>query len=75
MPSLSVKSWDADLVAVEVVGLLSAFAVFIGPVVYLCQGFVGIRVVIDIGIPVVRVDFLQQMAAVSDKSGFLFEVT
>ena len=26
MPSLSVKSWDADLVAVEVVGLLAAFS-------------------------------------------------
>ena len=31
---------DADLVAVEVAVLLSAFAVFVGPVVYLCQGFV-----------------------------------
>ena len=75
MPSLSVKSWDADLVAVKVVDLLDAFSVFIGPVVYLCQGFVGIRVGIDIGIPVVRMDFLQQMAAVPDKCGFLFEVT
>ena len=33
-------SWDADLVAVEVVGLLAAFAFFVGPVVDLCQGFV-----------------------------------
>ena len=32
-------SWDADLVAVEVVGLLATFAFFLGPVVYLCQGF------------------------------------
>ena len=31
---------DADLVAVEVVGLLAAFAVFASPVMYLCQGFV-----------------------------------
>jgi len=30
----------ADLVAVEVVGLLAAFAVFFGPVMYLCQRFV-----------------------------------
>ena len=30
----------ADLVAVEVVGLLAAFAVFFGPVMYLCHGFV-----------------------------------
>ena len=29
-------SRDADLVAVEVVGLLAIFAVFVGPVVYLC---------------------------------------
>ena len=27
---------DTDLVAVEVVGLLDAFAFFVGPVVYLC---------------------------------------
>lgn len=33
-------SLDADLVAVEVVGLLAAFAFFVGPVMYLCQGFV-----------------------------------
>ena len=72
MPSLSVKSWDADLVAVEVVNLLDA--VFVDPVAYLRQGVVGIRVGRDIGIPVVRKDFLQQMAAVPDKSGFLFEV-
>ena len=31
---------DADLVAVEVVGLLAAFAFFVGPVVDLCQRFV-----------------------------------
>ena len=37
-------SWDADLVAVEVVGLLDAFSVFIGPVMYLCQGFVAVLV-------------------------------
>ena len=37
-------SRDADLVAVEVVGLLDAFAFFVGPVVYLCvpQPHVGI---------------------------------
>ena len=68
-------TWDADLVAVEVVGLLSAFAVFIDPVVYLCQGFVAVGIGVDIGISAVRVDFLQQMAAVPDKCDFLFEVT
>ena len=35
-------SWDADLVAVEVVGLLAVFAFFIGPVMYLFQGVVGV---------------------------------
>ena len=29
MPSLSVKAWDADLVAVELVGLLAAFSFFV----------------------------------------------
>ena len=51
-------SWDADLVAVEVVGLLAAFSVFVGPVVDLCQGFVAVGVGVDIGIPAVRLDFL-----------------
>ena len=31
-------SLDADSVAVEVVGLLADFAVFVDPVVYLCRG-------------------------------------
>mgnify|MGYP000763412072 CR=1 FL=1 len=35
-------SWDADLVAVGVVGLLAAFAVFVGPVAYLRQGVVAV---------------------------------
>ena len=46
-------SWDADLVAVEVVGLLAAFAVFVGPVMYLSQGFVAVGVGVDIGISAV----------------------
>ena len=66
-------SWDTDLVAVEVVGLLVAFAFFVGPVVYLCQGFVAIGIGVDIGIPAVRVDFLQEVAAVPNESDFLFE--
>ncbi len=52
-------SWDADLVAVEVVGLLSVFAFFVGPVVDLCQGFVTVGIGVDIGIPAVRLDFLR----------------
>ena len=67
-------SWNADLVAVEVVGLLSVFAVFGCPVMYLCQRFVGVLIGIDISISAVRVDFLQQMAAVPNEAGFLFEV-
>ena len=44
---------DAALVAVEVVGLLAAFAVFVGPVMYLSQGFVAVGVGVDIGISAV----------------------
>ena len=44
---------DADLVAVEVVGLLAAFAVFVGPVMYLSQGFVAVGVGVGIGISAV----------------------
>ena len=51
-------SWNADLVAVEVVGLLAAFAFFVGPVMYLCQRFVAVGIGVDIGIPAVRLDFL-----------------
>ena len=32
----------AVFIAVEVVGLLAAFAVFVGPVMYLRQGFVAV---------------------------------
>lgn len=38
-------AWDVDLVAVEVVGLLSAFAVFVVPVAYLCQRVRNCRIV------------------------------
>lgn len=68
-------SWDADLVAVEVAGLLAAFAVFASPVMYLRQRLVGILIGVDVSIPAVRVDFLQQMAAVPNEAGFLFEAT
>ena len=33
---IAVLARDADFVAVEVVGLLAIFAVFVGPVAYLC---------------------------------------
>ena len=66
-------SRDADLVAVEVVDFLFAFAVFVGPIAYLCQGFVAVGIGVDIGIPAVRLDFLQEVAAVPNEAGFLFE--
>ena len=65
-------SRDADLVAVEVAGLLSAFAVFGCPIADLRQRFVAARIGVDIGISAVRVDFLQQTAAVSNEAGFVF---
>ena len=49
---------DADLVAVEVVDLLSAFALFGCPIADLRQRLVGVLVGVEIGIPAVRVDFL-----------------
>ena len=45
-------SRDADLVAVEVVDFLFAFAVFVGPIAYLRQGFVAVGIGVDIGIAV-----------------------
>ena len=51
-------SWDTDLVAVEVVGFLAAFAFFGCPVMYLCQEFVAFGIGVDICIPAVRLDFL-----------------
>jgi len=54
---------NADLVTVEVVGLLVAFIFFIGPVMYLCQRFVAEGIGVDIAIP-----------AVPNESGFFFEV-
>ena len=65
---------DADLVAVEVVGLLAVFTVFGCPIADLRQRLVGIRVSVDIGIPAVRVDFLQEMAAVPNEVSLVFEV-
>ena len=67
-------SRDADLVAVEVVGLLAAFAFFVGPVVYLCQRSVAVGIGVDIGISAVRLDFLQEVAAVPNEAGLVVEV-
>ena len=53
---------DADLIAVEVVGLLAALAVFVDLVADLCQGFVAVGIGVEIGISAVRLDFLQEVA-------------
>ena len=66
-------SRDADLVAVEVVDFLFAFAVFVGPVAYLCQRFIAVGIGVEIGIPAVRLDFLQEVAAVPNEAGLVFE--
>ena len=66
-------SWDADVVAVEVVGLLAVFVVFGCPIANLRQRFVTAWIGVDIGISAVRVDFLQQMAAVPNEAGLVFE--
>ena len=44
---------DADLVAVEVVGLLAAFAVFGCPIADRYEGFVAVGIGVDIGISAV----------------------
>ena len=55
-------SWDADLVAVEVVGLLASFTFFVDPVVYLCQRLVAVGIGVDIGISAIRVDILTNVS-------------
>ena len=67
-------SWDADLVAVEVVGLLASFTFFVDPVVYLCQRFVDVGIGVDIGISAVRSGFLQYMAVAPNEASMVFEV-
>ena len=52
-------SWDADFAAVEVVGLLADFSVFVGPVAYLRRRSVAVLVGVDIDISAVRLDFLR----------------
>ena len=49
---------DADLVTVEVMGLLAAFAIFGCPIAYLYQRFVAVGIGVEIGISTVRLDFL-----------------
>ena len=38
-----------------------------------CAGVIAVGIGVDIGIPAVRLDFLQEVTAVPNKSGFLFE--
>ena len=67
-PSLTVGHLprQADLVAVEVVDLPSGFARFVLPFANLRQRFIRILVGIDVGIASVRVNFLQQVAVLSE---------
>ena len=67
-------SWNADLVAVEVVGLLASFTFFVDPVVYLCQRFVAAGISVDIGISSVQSGFLQYMAVAPNEASMVFEV-
>ncbi|OSI13909.1 hypothetical protein BV914_11410 [Neisseria dumasiana] len=64
---------NADLVAVEIIDLLSAFAFRIGVAVNLRQWFVTVLVGVDIGISAVAVHFLNQTAATPYKLGNVFE--
>ena len=67
-------SRNADLVAVEVAGLLSTFAVFVGPVADLRQGVVAVGIGVDISIPAGRINFLQEVALVPSEADLIFEV-
>ena len=71
---ISHLSRDADLVAVEVVGLLASFTFFVDPVVYLCQRFVAAGISVDIGISAVQSGFLQYMAVAPNEASMVFEV-
>ncbi|VEH88464.1 Uncharacterised protein [Neisseria animaloris] len=62
---------NADLIAMEIVGFLFAFKLFIGVVVNLRQRFVAVRIGVNVGVTPVGIHFLQQMAAVPNKSGFI----
>ena len=55
---------DADLVAMEIVGLLSVFAFCDCPIADLRQRFVGVLVGVDIGVEAVWIVFLQEVAAI-----------
>ena len=66
-------SWDADLVAVEVVGLLAAFTVFGCPIADLGQEGVAVGIGVDIGISAVRSGFLQYMAVAPNEASMVFE--
>ena len=63
------------MVAVEVVCFLAVFSFFVGPIADLRERFIAARIGVDISIPAaVQVDFLQQMAAVPNEAGLVFEV-
>ena len=69
-----ISFWLRFLSILAVVDLLAAFAVFGCPIAERYEGFVAVGIDVDIGMFAVRVDFLQQMAAVSNETGLVFEV-
>ena len=62
------------MVAVEVVCFLAVFSFFGCPIADLRERFIAARIGVDISIPAIQVDFLQQMAAVPNEAGLVFEV-
>ena len=55
-------------------GFVASFAIFVGPVVYLCQGVVAAGIGVDIGISAVRSGFLLYMAVAPNEASMVFEV-
>ena len=55
-------------------GFVVSFAIFVGPVAYLCQGVVAAGIGVDIGISAVRSGFLQYVAVAPNEASMVFEV-
>ena len=55
-------------------GFVASFAIFVDPVVYLCQRFVAAGISVDIGISAVQSGFSQYMAVAPNEASMVFEV-
>ena len=55
-------------------GFVASFAIFVGPVAYLCQGVVAAGIGVDIAISAVRSGFLLYMAVAPNEASMVFEV-